>query len=155
MAKETLSKKVKDLTESLEKEKEDYTRLLAEFETFRRRTAEDRINIKNTASADTIKELLPTLDACEQAMKMLEKSEDSAAREGTKLNYEQMMGALRKRGLEVIDAKGKDFDTDFHEAMTQFPAPSEDLKGKVLEVTRTGYTLNGKVLRYAQVVVGA
>ena len=86
---------------------------------------------------------------------MLESSSDEAAREGTTLIYDKLMAYLKTRGLEVIDAVGQTFDTDFHEAVTQFPAPEEDLKGKVIDVVQTGYTLNGKVIRFAKVVVGA
>lgn len=153
--KEKANKQIQELTEKLSKEKDDYMRLMAEFETFRRRTAEEKLAMVATASADTIKELLPVLDACEQAIKMLANSEDEAAKQGTQLIFDKLMSALKARGLAVIEARGKDFDTDFHEAITQIPAPSDELKGKVLDVTRTGYTLNGKVLRYAQVVVGA
>ena len=88
-------------------------------------------------------------------MQMLAESSDSAAKEGTALIYNKLMDYLKTRGLSVIEAKGKDFDTDFHEAVTQFPAPSEDMKGKVIDVVQTGYLLNGKVIRYAKVVVGA
>ena len=82
-------------------------------------------------------------------------SADEAAREGTALIYNKLMAYLKTQGLEVIEARGVKFDTDFHEAVTQFPAPSEDLKGMVIDVVQTGYLLNGKILRYAKVVVGA
>ena len=151
-----LNRKASEESEAkIQQGKDDYLRLMAEFETFRRRSAEDRLNLVTTASADTIKGLLPVLDDCERAIKMLEGSSDEAAREGTALIYDKLMAYLKTRGLEVIDAVGQKFDTDFHEAVTQFPAPEEDLKGKVIEVVQTGYTLNGKVLRYAKVVVGA
>lgn len=152
---EELEKENAALTDKLSGEHNDYMRLMAEFETFRRRSAEDRLNLVSVASADTIKELLPVLDACEQAMKMLENSADESAKEGTKLIYEKLLGSLSKRGLAKIEALGQAFDADLHEAIAQFPAPSEELKGKVLDVTRTGYSLNGKVIRYPQVVVGA
>ena len=144
-----------ELKAKLDKEHNDYLRLMAEFETFRRRSAEDRLNLISSASAETIKGLLPVLDDCERALQVLEKSADEAAKEGTRLIYDKLISYLRTKGLAVIEAKGKDFDTDFHEAVTQFPAPSEDLKGKVIDVVQTGYTLGGKVLRYAKVVVGA
>lgn len=137
------------------KEKDDYIRLMAEFETFRRRSSEEKLNMVASAAADTIKGLLPVLDDCERAMEILEKSSDDAAREGTSLIYTKLMDYLKTRGLARIEARGEVFDTDFHEAVTQFPAPSEDMKGKVIDVVQTGYTLNGKVLRYAKVVVGA
>ena len=147
-------KKIKSLEEELEKAKgeidkknQDYLKLLAEFETFRRRSAEDRLNLVSTASAETIKGLLPVLDDFERAKKMLENSPDEAAKEGTELIYNKLMGYLKGKGLK--------FDTDFHEAVSQFPAPEEKDKGMVLDVVQTGYTLNGKVIRYAKVVVGA
>lgn len=153
--KDKQQEKIDELTDKLSKEHDDYLRLMAEFETFRRRSAEDRLNLVNTASADTIKELLPVLDACEQAVKMLANSEDEAAKEGTELIFTKLMEALKKRGLKVIEAKGEKFDADKHEAIAQIPSPSEELKGTVLDVTRTGYELGGKIIRYPQVVVGA
>ena len=148
-------KVIAELTDNLAKEKNDYLRLMAEFETFRRRSSEEKLNLVSSAAADTIKGLLPVLDDCERAIKMLESSSDEAAKEGTSLIYNKLMEYLKTRGLAVIEAAGKAFDTDYHEAVTQFPAPSEDLKGKVIDVVQTGYTLNGKVIRYAKVVVGA
>lgn len=150
-----LQEKVDELTDKLSKEHDDYVRLMAEFETFRRRSAEDRLNLISTASAETIKELLPVLDACEQAVKMLKGDENDAARQGTELIFSKLMEALKKRGLKVVEAAGEKFDADRHEAIAQIPAPSEDLKGMVLDVTRTGYELGGKIIRYPQVVVGA
>ena len=136
--------------------KNDFLRLMAEFDTFRRRTAEEKLALVSSASADTIKGLLPILDDCEIALANLEKSTDSeAAKEGTQLIFNKLTNYLKGKGLERIEAKGKDFDTELHEAVTTFPAPSEDLKGKVIDVVQTGYTLGGKVLRYAKVVVGA
>ena len=150
-----LKKQVAELTDKLAKEKDDYIRLMAEFETFRRRSAEDRLSLTASAAADTVKGMLPVLDACERAMEMLVSSADEAAIEGTKLIYNKLMDYLKTKGLDKIEAKGEKFDTDLHEAVTQIPAPAEDLKGKVVDVIQTGYTFNGKVLRYAKVVVGA
>lgn len=150
-----VQKQIAELNDKLSKEKADYLRLMAEFETFRRRSAEEKLAIVSTAAADTIKGLLPVLDDCERAMQMLEKSSDDSAREGTSLIYNKLMAYLKGKGLEVIEAAGKDFDTDFHEAVTQFPAPAPELKGKVIDVVQTGYLLNGKVIRYAKVVVGS
>ena len=152
---EEFNKKIEEVEGKLAKEKDDYVRLMAEFETFRRRSSEDRLNLISSAAADTIKGLLPVLDDCERAMEILEKSSDEAAKEGTSLIYTKLMDYLKTRGLAKIEAKGDDFNTDFHEAVTQFPAPSEDMKGKVIDVVQTGYMLNGKILRYAKVVVGA
>ena len=152
---EELKKQLDELSDKLAKEKDDYMRLMAEFETFRRRSSEERLNLIASAAADTIKGLLPVLDDCERAMAMLEQSSDEAAKEGTALIFNKLTEYLKTRGLERIEAKGETFNTDFHEAVTQFPAPSEELKGKVIDVVLTGYTLNGKILRYAKVVVGA
>ena len=136
--------------------KGDYLRLMAEFDTFRRRTAEEKLALVSSASADTIKGLLPILDDCEIALEALEKSSDSqAAKDGTRMIFDKLTAYLKGKGLERIEAKGTDFDTELHEAVTTFPAPSEDLKGKVIDVVQTGYTLGGNVLRYAKVVVGA
>ena len=150
-----LRKQVDELTDKLAKEKDDYLRLMAEFETFRRRSAEERLSLVASASADTIKGMLPVLDACERAIEMLASSADEAAKEGTNLIYDKLMGYLKTKGLDRIEAKGEKFDTDFHEAVTQIPAGSEEMKGKVIDVIQTGYTFNGKVIRYAKVVVGA
>ena len=148
-------KKIEELSAKLEADKADYLRLMAEFETYRRRSAEERLSLVSTASADTIRGLLPVLDDCERALKLLETSSDKAAQEGTALIYNKLMGYLKTKGLEVIDAKGKAFDIDFHEAVAQIPAPAPEQKGTVLDVIQTGYLLSGKVLRYAKVVVGA
>ncbi len=139
--------------EQVAKEKDDYLRLMAEFETFRRRTAEEKLDLMNTAATDTIKGLLTVLDDCEHALKMLEDSGDDAAREGTGLIYSKLLGYLKSKGLEIIPAKGETFDTDIHEAVAQMPVAEEE-KGKVLDVAQTGYKLKGRVIRYAKVVVG-
>jgi molecular chaperone GrpE len=152
---EEFEAKAEDAEARVKASKDDYLRLMAEFETFRRRSAEDRLSLVGSASADTIKGLLPVLDDFERAMAMLAESSDEAAREGTSLIYNKLMGYLKTKGLSVIEAKGEAFDVDFHEAVSQFPAPDESLKGKVIDVVQTGYLLNGKVLRYAKVVVGA
>ena len=136
--------------------KNEFLRLMAEFDTFRRRTAEEKLELVRSASADTIKGLLPVLDDCEIALAQLEKTEgNEAAIEGVQLIFNKLMGYLKTKGLEPIAAKGEVFDTELHEAVTLFPAPSEDLKGKVIDVAQTGYTLGGKVLRFAKVIVGA
>ena len=144
-------------TEAKEAErKNEYLRLMAEFDTFRRRTAEEKLELVKSASADTIKGLLPVLDDCEIAIAQLEKTEgNEAAIEGVRLIFNKLMGYLKTKGLERIEAKGEVFDTELHEAVTLFPAPTEDLKGKVVDVAQTGYTLGGKVLRFAKVIVGA
>ncbi len=140
--------------EDLEKEKNDYLKLLAEFNTFRQRTADERKDIISSASADTIKGLLPVLDDCERAMELLKTSKDEAAKEGTSLIYNKLFAYLKTRGLERIEALGQKFDTDFHEAEAMIPVADEDKKGLVYDVIQTGYLLDGKVLRFAKVVVG-
>ena len=153
---EDAEKKVEEAGKKADDAKADYLRLMAEFDTFRRRTAEEKLALVSSAASDTIKGLLPILDDCEIALGALEKSSDSdAAKEGTRMIFDKLTVYLKGKGLERIEAKGKDFDTELHEAVTTFPAPSEDLKGKVIDVVQTGYTLGGKVLRYAKVVVGA
>ena len=150
----SLEAEKKALEDKLAAEKNDYLKLMAEFETFRRRNTEEKMNLVATASADTIKGLLPVLDDCERAMALLAESSDDAAKEGTALIYNKLMAYLKTCGLEMIEAKGAKFDTDFHEAVAQFPVPEEDKKGLVFDVVQTGYLLAGKVLRYAKVVVG-
>ena len=151
---EKLTKEVQELKESVTKEKNDYLRLMADFENFRRHSAEAKLDLVSTASAETIKGLLPVLDDCERAIKMLTEANDEAAKEGTELIYNKLIGYLKTKGLEKIDALGAKFDTDVHEAVAQFPVPEEDKKGLVFDVVQTGYTLSGKVIRYAKVVVG-
>ena len=150
-----IEKKIADLEEKVAKDKDDYLRLMAEFDNFRRRTSQEKLELVSMASTDTIKGLLPVLDDCERALKVLMESNDSdAAKEGTELIYSKLMGYLKTKGLAVIEAMGETFDTDLHEAVAQFPVQEEDKKGKVFDVVQTGYTLNGKVIRFAKVVVG-
>ena len=152
---EELEKKVAELENKTAKDKDDYIRLMAEFDNFRRRTSQEKLELVSMASTDTIKGLLPVLDDCERALAVLRDSNDSdAAKEGTELIYHKLMGYLNSKGLAVIEAKGQIFDTDLHEAVAQFPVQEEDQKGKVFDVVQTGYTLNGKVIRFAKVVVG-
>ena len=152
---EELEKKVSQLEEKAAKDKDDYIRLMAEFDNYRRRTSQEKLELVSMASTDTIKGLLPVLDDCERALAVLKDSDDSdAAKEGTGLIYQKLMGYLQSKGLAVIEAKGQEFDTDLHEAVAQFPVPEEEQKGKVFDVVQTGYTLNGQVIRFAKVVVG-
>ena len=151
---EELESKVAELEDKVAKDKDDYIRLMAEFDNFRRRTAQEKLELVSVASMDTIKGLLPVLDDCERALDVLKKSNDSeAAKEGTELIYHKLLSYLQSKGLAVIDALGQEFDTDLHEAVAQFPVPEDDKKGKVFDVVQTGYTLNGKVIRFAKVVV--
>ena len=152
---EELENKVAELENQVAKDKDDYIRLMAEFDNYRRRTSQEKLEIVSMASTETIKGLLPVLDDCERALKVLMESNDSdAAKEGTELIYNKLMNYLKSKGLAVIEAMGQPFDTDLHEAVAQFPVPEEDKKGKVFDVVQTGYTLNGKVIRFAKVVVG-
>ena len=152
---EELEAKIAELEEKVAKDKDDYIRLMAEFDNYRRRTSQEKLEIVSMASTETIKGLLPVLDDCERALKVLLESNDSdAAKEGTELIYSKLMNYLKSKGLAVIEAAGQPFDTDLHEAVAQFPVQEEDKKGKVFDVVQTGYTLNGKVIRFAKVVVG-
>lgn len=152
--KDEVGEKIAELEEKIAKGKDDYLRLMAEFDNFRRRTAQEKLELVSSAAADTIKGLLPVLDDFERAMKALKDSQDSnAAKEGTELIYNKLMGYLKTKGLETIEALDKEFDTDLHEAVAQFPVEDADKKGKVYDVVQTGYTLNGKVIRFAKVVV--
>ena len=152
---EELEARIAELEEKVAKDKDDYIRLMAEFDNYRRRTSQEKLEIVSMASTETIKGLLPVLDDCERALKVLLESSDSdAAKEGTELIYSKLMNYLKSKGLAVIEAAGQPFDTDLHEAVAQFPVQEEDKKGKVFDVVQTGYTLNGKVIRFAKVVVG-
>ena len=152
---EELEARIAELEEKAAKDKDDYIRLMAEFDNYRRRTSQEKLEIVSMASTETIKGLLPVLDDCERALKVLLESNDSdAAKEGTELIYSKLMNYLKSKGLAVIEAAGQLFDTDLHEAVAQFPVQEEEKKGKVFDVVQTGYTLNGKVIRFAKVVVG-
>lgn len=152
---EEMEAKISQLEETVAKDKDDYLRLMAEFDNFRRRTSQEKLELVSMASTDTIKGLLPVLDDCERALKVLQESNDSeAAKEGTELIYSKLMGYLKSKGLAVIEAQDQPFDTDLHEAVAQFPVQEDEKKGKIFDVVQTGYTLNGKVIRFAKVVVG-
>ena len=153
---EALQKEVEELKAKVESDKDDYLRLRADFENFRRHASEERLKLISTASADLIKGMLPVLDDCERAIKMLAETqgEDSPSLEGIRMIYSKLLEYLKSKGLAPVEAKGQDFDTDRHEAVAQFPVEDEAMKGKVCEVAQTGYTLNGEMLRYAKVVVG-
>ena len=146
------------LTAKLAEANDKYIRLAAEFDNYRRRVAKEKLELISTAGEDVIKGLLHVLDDCERALQVLENSTDSeaakAAKEGTELIYNKLMGYLKSKGLAPIEAVGKELDTDFHEAVAQFPVQEADKKNKIFDVTQQGYTLNGKVIRFAKVVVG-
>lgn len=154
-SKAELETKLTAANDKLAKTEDAYVRLMAEFDTFRRRTAQEKLDMVSTAAEDTIKGMLVVLDDCERAMKLLAESDDvTAAKEGTELIYGKLTAYLKSKGLTPIEAMGADFDTDEHEAVARFPVEDESKKGKVFDVVQTGYKLNGKVIRFAKVVVG-
>jgi molecular chaperone GrpE len=135
--------------------KDKYMRLFAEFDNFRKRSIRERHELLNSASGDVIKDLLTVVDDFDRAIRANEGLEDiDIVKEGFSLIHHKMMKRLEAKGLKPIDAQGKPFDTDFHESITQVPAPSEDLKGKVIDEVEKGYLLNEKVLRFSKVVIG-
>tara|TARA_Y100000991_G_scaffold210176_1_gene191186 strand:- start:122 stop:682 length:561 start_codon:yes stop_codon:yes gene_type:complete len=136
--------------------KDKQIRLFAEFENFKKRTAKERIDLFRNAGVEFFEALLPILDDFDRAAKHREEVKDNdELLKGFDLIHSKLLGVLEQKGLKLMDSsKGKDFDTDFHEAITQIPAPSDDLKGKVIDETEKGYFLNDKVIRYAKVVVG-
>ncbi len=150
-----LEAQLEEVKTNLAKEKDDYLRLMAEFDNYRRRTSEEKLNLINTAAEDTIKGMLPILDDFERALKVINDSSDSdAAKEGIELMYTKLLSYLKSKGLDTIDIEDGIFNTDFHEAVAQFPVQEEDKKGKIFDIAQTGYTLNGKVIRYTKVVIG-
>ena len=152
---EGMQQKIEELTASLEKEKNDYLLLRAEFETYRRRTIKEREELIRNGGEKVLKGLLPVVDDFERGLKATEGVEDaSSVREGLELIYNKFVKYLEANGVKPIESDGKDFDPDVHEAIATIPAPSEELKGKVVDTTTRGYMLNDKVLRHAQVAVG-
>ncbi|WP_375445904.1 nucleotide exchange factor GrpE [uncultured Fibrella sp.] len=136
--------------------KDKYLRLYADFENFRRRTAKEKLDLISTASEGLMVTLLPVVDDFERAMQALESTTDvAAAKEGINLIYSKLNKVLEGKGLKPMNSKGEPFNADLHESVTQFPAPTEDLKGKVIDEIEKGYLLNDKVIRYAKVIVGA
>ncbi len=135
--------------------KEKYIRLYSEYENYRKRTAKEKIDLITNASENVIKELLPILDDFERAIDNNKNVEDaSVLKEGFDLIYSKMHKGLVNQGLKPMEANGKDFDSEIHEAITKIPAPNGKLKGKVVDVIEKGYQINEKVIRYAKVVVG-
>lgn len=133
-----------------------YLRLFAEFDNYKRRTQKERVELLQTAGKDVVVSLLPVLDDFERALKATENAtEVSAIREGIMLVQTKLKSILSQKGLKELESINTVFDTDIHEAITKIPAPSEDLKGKVVDELEKGYTLNDKVIRFAKVVVGA
>jgi molecular chaperone GrpE len=137
--------------------KDKYIRLMAEFENFRRRTAKERIDFAKTANQDLMEDLLPVIDDMERARQSIEATRDvDALVQGLELVFHKFKHVTQQKGLKPIEIKpGDNFDSDFHEAVTQIPAPSEELKGKIVDVIEKGYILNDKVIRFAKVIIGA
>lgn len=141
--------------DELAKEKDRYLRLFAEFENFKKRTGRERIELFKTASQDVMVSLLPVLDDFDRALKEIGKAEDDNLLEGVELINNKLRETLKVKGLEAIDTKqGEVFNADDHEAVTQIPAPSKDLKGKIIDVIEKGYKLGDKIIRYPKVVIG-
>jgi molecular chaperone GrpE len=137
--------------------KDKYVRLMAEFENFRRRTAKERIDLAKTANQDLMGDLLPVIDDMERARRSMEETKDvDAMLQGLELVFHKLKHVTQQKGLKPMDlGAGDSFDADMHEAVTQIPAPSEELKGKIVDVLEKGYTLNDKVIRFAKVIIGA
>ena len=137
--------------------KDKYLRLYSDFENFRKRTAKERIDLIKTASEDVLKDLIPVVDDFERAFKAAEnETEIAKIKEGSQLIFHKLVRVLESKGLKAMDdLVGKPFDADTQEAITQIPAPSEEMKGAVIDVVEKGYTLGDKVVRYAKVVTGA
>ena len=152
---EAREKEIEELKAQVEEQKDRYLRLSAEFDNYRKRTLKERSDMLKTVNGDTLSGMLPVLDDLERAMQSMEKATDVAAvREGVVLIYNKIQEFLKNKGIVEIDAMNQVFDTDLHEAITKIPAPTEDLKGKVVDVIQKGYKIDTKVIRYAKVVVG-
>lgn len=141
--------------ELLAQEKDRYIRLYAEFENYKKRTAKEKMEFFQYANQDMMISMLAVLDDFERALKEIAKNGNPADLQGVELIYQKFKSKLTEKGLKAMEVKaGDSFDVDFHEAITQIPSPSEDLKGKIVDVIETGYTLNDKVIRFAKVVTG-
>lgn len=133
-----------------------YLRLYAEFDNFKRRTSKERLELLQIAGKDVITDLLTVLDDFERAQKSIETATDvEAVKEGVTLVQHKLKGVLSQKGLKEMESKGKEFDADLHEGITTIPAPSADLKGKIIDELEKGYLLNDKVIRFAKVIIGA
>lgn len=147
---------VKQMEEDLSAAKDKYLRLYAEFENYRRRTAKERLDLVKTANEELISDLLPVVDDLERSLQIFEGREDVAPMyEGIQLVHHKFNKTLTQKGLKVMEiGPGSDFDSEYHEAVAQTPAPEDKLKGKIVDVLEKGYFLGEKVLRYAKVVIG-
>ncbi len=143
------------LQEDLANEKDKHLRLFAEFENFKRRNAKERIELFKTANQDVLQSLLPVLDDFDRALVEIKKSDDDVLLKGVELIHEKLKSTLVSKGLEEVAIKTGDiFDADYAEAITQIPAPSPNLKGKVVDVIEKGYKLGDKIIRFPKVVIG-
>ena len=143
------------LQEDLAKGKDKFLRLFAEFENYKKRTAKERIDLFRTANQEVLQALLPVLDDFDRAMVQIAKSEDELLLKGVELIHDKLKTTLVSKGLEQVEVKaGDDFNADFAEAITQIPAPSDELKGKIVDVVEKGYKLGDKIIRFPKVVIG-
>ena len=143
------------LQEDLAKEKDKFLRLFAEFENFKKRTAKERMDLFKTANQEVLVALLPVLDDFDRAILEISKTEDEAMLKGVELIYEKLKSTLISKGLEQLDIRaGDQFNPDFAEAITQIPALSDDLKGKIVDVVEKGYKLGDRIIRFPKVVIG-
>ena len=141
--------------ELLAEEKDRYIRLYAEFENYKKRTSKEKMEFFQYANQEMMVSMLGVLDDFERALKEIAKNGNPADLQGVELIYQKFKNKLTEKGLQTMEVKaGDSFNVDFHEAITQIPAPSEDLKGKIVDVIETGYTLGDKVIRFAKVVIG-
>ena len=152
---EKLQAQVDELTKEQEEMKDKYLRLSAEFDNYRKRTMKEKAELILNGSEKAFKAILPVVDDMERALATMKKATDvEAVKEGVELIYNKFIQILGQNGVQAMDTKEKELDTDFHDAIAIIDAPSEELKGKILDCVETGYTLNDKVLRHAKVVVG-
>jgi len=153
---QSLIKEKNTLKAEVEEHKEKYLRLYADFENFRRRVAKEKLELTQTAAEGVMVSLIPLLDDFERAMKSMDTVTDIASvKEGINLIYTKFFKTLEQKGLKAMDSINKDFNMDIHESVTQIPAPSKELVGKVVDELEKGYYLNDKVIRFAKVVIGA
>jgi len=146
---------IEKLQDELQAQKDKYLRLFADFDNFKKRTARERLELMQTAGKEVIIPLLDILDDCDRAEKQLEGAENiNQIKEGVKLVFNKLRSALQSRGLRAMESLDTDFDVEKHEAITEIPAPNENLKGKVIDELQKGYYLNDKIIRFAKVVVG-
>ena len=151
----TAEEKLQDAEEEIANLKDQLLRKIAEFDNYRKRTIKEKTELILNGGEKTVIAILPVLDDMERALANMEKAEDVAAVvEGVKLIHKKFIDILGKQGVKAIDTKDATFDVDLHDSIAQFPAPTDEMKGKVMDCTLTGYKLNDKVIRHAQVVVG-